>query len=109
MSDRKPGTFRFSSKDAKAIMASRSVQAATAGAARVGLEAFRREARRHAKTGQLAARVRIERARGWDGRPGHRIVASRAGNQYALFGTRRSKPARATEAAMRAMNQRRRY
>ncbi|MBH0121558.1 hypothetical protein I0Q12_19405 [Rhodococcus sp. CX] len=109
MADPKPGTFRFSSKDAKAIMASRSVQAAGRRMAQVGVDAFRREAGRHAKTGQLAARVRIERARGWDGRPSHRIVSSRSGNQPALFGTRRSKPVRATEAAMRAMNQRRRY
>lgn len=109
MADPKPGTFRFSSKDAKSIMASRGVQSANRRMAQAGMDAFRREARRHAKTGQLAARVRIERTRGWDGRPGHRIVSSRVGNQYALFGTKRSKPVRAVEAAMRAMNQRRRY
>jgi len=109
MADPKPGTFRFSSKDAKAIMASRGVQKAGRRMAQVGVDAFRREAGRHKKTGQLAARVRVEPARGWDGRPGHRIVSSRAGNEYALFGTRRSKPVRATQAAMRAMSQRRRY
>ena len=109
MANPKPGTFRFSSKDAKAIMASPGVRKAGRRMAQVGMEAFRNEARRHAKTGQLAARVRIESARGWDGRPGHRIVSSRAGNQYALLGTKRSKPVRANQAAMRAMQQKRRY
>ncbi|QXU53615.1 MULTISPECIES: hypothetical protein [unclassified Rhodococcus (in: high G+C Gram-positive bacteria)] len=103
MPDPKPGTYRFSSKDAKAIMASAGVQSATRRMAQNGLAAFRAEARRHAKTGQLATRVRIERARGWDGRPGYRIVSSRVANQHVLFGTKRSKPVRATQAAMRAM------
>ncbi|MCK8674098.1 hypothetical protein M1M07_23675 [Rhodococcus sp. HM1] len=109
MADPKPGTFRFSSKDAKAIMASPAVQKASRRMAEVGANAFRREAGRHAKTGKLAAQVRVERARGWDGRPGHRIVSYRRNNQYALFGTRRSKAVRASQAAMRAMNQPRRY
>lgn len=109
MSSSKPGSFKFSSKDARKIMASRSVQKATERMADVGIAAFRKEASRHAKTGQLASRVRRQPARGWDGRPGQRIVSSRDGNQPALLGTRRSKPVRAIEAAQRAMAQRRRY
>ncbi|ORL11649.1 hypothetical protein [Prescottella equi] len=109
MANGKPGSIRFSSKDAKAIMASKHVQAATAKQAKVGADAFRKEARRHKRSGQLADKVRVEPAKGWDGRPGSRIVASRRGNQSALFGTSRSRPVRAQEAAIRAMNQRRRY
>lgn len=109
MASGKPGSIRFSSKDAKAIMASKQVQAATARLAKVGADAFQREARRHKRSGQLADKVRVEPATGWDGRPGSRIVASRRGNQSALFGTRRSRPVRAQEAAMKAMSQKRRY
>jgi hypothetical protein len=109
MGSGKPGSVRISSKDAKKIMASRSVQKATAKMADTGIAAFRKEALRHKRSGQLAARVRREPARGWDGRPGQRIVSSRAGNQPALFGTRRSKAVRAMEAAHRAMSQKRRY
>ncbi|WP_213573279.1 hypothetical protein [Rhodococcus sp. USK13] len=109
MADPKPGSYRFSSKDAKAIMRSQHVQKATRRMAEVGAKAFKAEARRHRKSGKLADQVRIEPSRGWDGRPGQRIVASRSGNQPALFGTRRSKPVRASEAAIRAMRQKRRY
>ncbi|MFF0816632.1 hypothetical protein ACFYVR_15995 [Rhodococcus sp. NPDC003318] len=109
MADPKTGTYRFSSKDAKAIMRSKHVQQATRRMAEVGAKAFRAEARRHAKTGKLAEQVHIEPARGWDGRPGQRIVSTRRGNQPALLGTRRSKPVRASEAAVRAMRQKRRY
>ncbi|MDV2474234.1 hypothetical protein F8M49_00325 [Rhodococcus zopfii] len=109
MPDPKPGSFRFSSKDAKAIMRSKKVQQATRAMAEVGKKAFQAEARRHAKTGKLAAQVHIERARGWDGRPGQRIVSSRAAGQHALLGTKRSKPVRANQAALRAMRQKRRY
>lgn len=109
MASGKPGGIRFSSKDAKAIMASKHVQAATARLAKVGAAAFQREARRHKRSGQLADQVRVEPATGWDGRPGSRIVASRKGNQSALFGTRRSRPVRAQEAAFRAMNRNARY
>ncbi|NKT69491.1 hypothetical protein GS860_16165 [Rhodococcus hoagii] len=109
MASGKPGSFKFSSKDAKKLMGSRSVQKAAEKMADVGIAAFRKEARRHKRSGELADRVRREPARGWDGRPGQRIVASRRGNQSALFGTSRSRPVRAMEAAQRAMSQRRRY
>ncbi|MBM4587589.1 hypothetical protein GS507_05195 [Rhodococcus hoagii] len=109
MADPKPGSFRFSSKDAKNVMASRAVQRAAEKMADVGIAAFRKEARRHKRSGDLADKVRREPARGWDGRPGQRIVASSRGNQSALFGTRRSRPVRAMEAAQRAMSQKRRY
>ncbi|MBM4492599.1 hypothetical protein GS436_04360 [Rhodococcus hoagii] len=109
MASSKPGSFQFSSKDAKKIMASRPVQKATERMANVGLAAFRKEASRHARTGQLASRVRREPARGWDGRPGQRIVSYRDGNQPALLGTSRSRPVRAMQAAQRAMAQKRRY
>lgn len=103
MADPKPGTFKFTSRDAKAIMASRQVQGALDKAADRGIAAFKAEANKHRKTGELAARVRKEEARGWDGRPGLRIVATSKGNQSALFGTKRSRPVRASGAAMRAM------
>lgn len=109
MASSKPGSLRFSSKDAKKIMASRAVQKATERMANVGIAAFRKEASKHARTGQLASTVRREPARGWDGRPGQRIVSSRNGNQPALLGTRRSRPVRAMQAAQRAMSQKRRY
>ncbi|MFI8664232.1 hypothetical protein ACIGKR_29845 [Rhodococcus qingshengii] len=109
MADPKPGTLRFSSRDVKAIMASRQVQGALAKVGKVGLDAFRQEARRRKKTGKLGDKARVEPARGWDGRPGVRVVATSAGNQSALFGTRRSQPVRAQEAAVRAMNRKVRY
>lgn len=109
MADPKPGTFRHSSKQAKAIMASRQVQKAAERLAQVGAAAFRREARRHKRSGDLASQVRVEPATGWDGRTGARIVAYSRGNQSALFGTRRSRPVRASDAAIRAMNRKARY
>ncbi|HEY9314330.1 hypothetical protein [Williamsia sp.] len=103
MADPKPGTFTFTSRNAKEIMASRQVQGALDSAADRGIAAFKTEANKHRKTGELAARVHKEKARGFDGRPGVRIVATSQGNQSALFGTKRSKPVRASGAAMRAM------
>ncbi|MGC0364809.1 hypothetical protein ABH922_002793 [Rhodococcus sp. 27YEA15] len=104
MADPKPGSFRFSSRDAKAIMASRKVQSELEKAAKRGVAAFKAEANKRRKSGKLADRVRVEKAQGWDGRPGVRIVATSKGNQSALFGTRRSRPVRAQEAAIRAIN-----
>lgn len=104
MADPKPGTFKFTSRNAKAIMRSKSVQAATSRGADRGIAAFRSAARVPGGTGNLAAKVRKEPARGRDGRPGHRIVAYSEGNVPALFGTERSRRVRAVAAAVQAIN-----
>ncbi|NKU37709.1 hypothetical protein GS887_27685 [Rhodococcus hoagii] len=94
MASSKPGSFRFSSKDAKNVMASRAVQKAAEKMADVGIAAFRKEAA-GTSVGDLADKVRREPARGWDGRPAngssrppavtvgpvrHQTVAARAGD-----------------------------
>lgn len=107
MPDPKPGTFKFSSRDAKAIMRSRGVQRAVNHGADRGIAAFRSAARVPGGTGNLAAKVRKESARGRDGRPGVRIVAYSEGNLSALFGTNRSKKVRAVAAAVQAIRGRR--
>ncbi|MEA1798546.1 hypothetical protein [Rhodococcus qingshengii] len=104
MADPKPGTFKFTSRDAKAIMKSKGVQAATSRGADRGIAAFRRAARVPGGTGNLAAKVRKEPAVGRDGRPGKRIVAYSEGNAPALLGTRRSRRVRAIAAAVQAIN-----
>ncbi|OZC62771.1 hypothetical protein CH276_14225 [Rhodococcus sp. 06-470-2] len=103
MADPKPGTFRYTSRDEKAVMRSRAVRSATSRGADRGIAAFRSAARVPGGTGQLSAMVRKEPAVGRDGRPGHRIVAYSPGNLSALFGTKRSKKVRAVAAAVQAI------
>ncbi|RRQ26309.1 hypothetical protein DK926_18875 [Rhodococcus sp. Eu-32] len=104
MADPKPGTFKFTARDKKAVANSRAVRAATSRRADIGIAAFHSAARVPGGTGNLAAKVRKEPAVDRHGNPGHRIVAYSEGNLSALFGTRRSKRVRAVAAAMRAMN-----
>lgn len=103
MASSSPG-FRFSSKDAKKVLASRTVQREVDKIADRGISAFRRAARVPGGTGELAAKIRKEPMRGWDGRPGKRVVAYSPGAMSAVYGTRRSRPRPAVDAALREMN-----
>ena len=65
--------FTWTSRDAKRLMNSKPVNRVVRLAAQRGLAAFKQAAPR--ATGSFASNVRIQEARGWDGREGYAIVA----------------------------------
>lgn len=104
--------FAWSAKDARAIMASRGVQRQLRQCAeKRGVPAFRAAAPK--KSGAFARNVQVVDARGWDGRPGVRIVAfpdrRRKNSPIAIeFGAHRARGANATQAAIAAIGSGRR-
>jgi len=100
-------TRRYSAgrRDALSIMRSRKVQDAVKAAAERGAKAFRQKAAQGKRSGEFARNVRVEPARGWDGRPGYRIVAhpSSGGKNSPValeFGTSDTRGANAGQAAI---------
>lgn len=100
--------YSWSRKDALSIMGSRKVQGQVKEAAERGVKAFKRAAGRQ-RTGAFRRNVRVEPARGWDGRPGYRIVAfagrGRNGNAPVPieFGTSRQRGVNALQASINAI------
>ena len=108
------GKYTWGRKDARSVLNSRRVQAATKKAAEAGAKAFRAKASRHRRTGAFSRNVRIEKARGWDGRPGYRVVAypstgrNRNSPVAIEFGTSRSEGVGAMREAVKAVERGRR-
>ncbi|MFE5699973.1 hypothetical protein [Rhodococcus koreensis] len=106
MADPKPGTFSFTSRDAKALMNSNQFRMIVRKNARVGLKAFQRHVNARGGSGAMARSARLEDGRGWDGRPATRIVVPRAGRGNPIaaeFGTRRSSAVHGLRAAIAAI------
>jgi len=102
------GGYSHSRRDAMGIMRSRKVQDAVKRAAEQGAKAFRQRAGQRSRSGSFARNVRVEPARGWDGRPGYRIVASPASggrnSPVAIeFGTSDTRGVNAGQAAINAI------
>ncbi|ETT24880.1 hypothetical protein RR21198_4280 [Rhodococcus rhodochrous ATCC 21198] len=93
--------FTWSSRDAQRIMSSPKVQTAVRKQAEKG---------RAALGGAFGRTARVEPARGWDGRPGYRIVvppSQAIRNPLAAeFGTRRSRGASRLQSAINAAGRR---
>lgn len=95
------GGYTWTSRDAKQIMASPKVQKAVRAAAERGKAAL---------GGSFGRAAKVVPARGYDGRPGYRIVvppSPAVRNPLAAeFGTRRSRGANRLQAARNAANSR---
>lgn len=105
------GSYSHGRRDAMSIMGSRKVQDAVKAAAERGAKAFRQKAAQGKRSGAFARNVRVEPARGWDGRPGYRIVAfpdrrgTRTNSPVAIeFGTSDTRGANAGQAAINEIN-----
>lgn len=100
------GGYSHSRRDAMSILRSRKVQEATRKAAERGADAFRRKAGQSKRSGRFSRNVRVEPARGWDGRPGYRIVAYPDGRNSPVaieFGTSDTRGVNAGQAAINAI------
>ncbi len=91
------GRYRWSSRDARRIMGSRTVQSAVRRQAEKG---------RAAMGGSFGRTAKVLPARGWDGRPGFRIAvppSPQIRNPLAAeFGTRRSRGVNRLQSAIGA-------
>lgn len=108
------GKYRWGRRDAMSILNSRRVQKATKQAAEAGAKAFRKKASAHRRSGTFSRNVRVERARGWDGRPGYRVTAFPGRGRHPNspvaieFGTSRSQGVGAMREAVKAVERGRR-
>lgn len=101
-------TFTWTSRQARNVMNSPAVQRKVKAAADKAAARFRSVAPR--RSGDFRKNVRVEKAKGWDGRDGYRVVAfANAGNSPIPieFGTKDTRPANTLQKAIGAASGRR--